>query len=61
MIALFTTKLTCRMGTHPSGPAVVEGTEGQTLQSWIAANPAALGAIAPLFGSDIPFLFKVIF
>ena len=48
-----------RMGTHPSGPAVVDGTEGQTLASWIAANPCALGSITPLFGTDIPFLFKV--
>ena len=48
-----------RMGTHPSGPAVVDGTEGQTLASWIAANPCALGTIAPLFGNDMPFLFKV--
>ena len=48
-----------RMGTHPSGPAVVDGTEGQTLASWIAANPCALGSIAPLFGNDMPFLFKV--
>ncbi|CAK0769933.1 hypothetical protein CVIRNUC_003717 [Coccomyxa viridis] len=48
------------MGTHPSGPAVVDGTEGQTLASWIAANPCALGSIAPLFGNDMPFLFKVL-
>ena len=46
------------MGTHPSGPATVEGSEGQSLSSWIGANPSALGAIGPLFG-DIPFLFKV--
>ena len=50
---------TCRMGTHPSGPATVEGAEGQTLSSWIAANPSALGSVSALFGSDIPFLFKV--
>ena len=52
---------TCRMGTHPSGPATVEGAEEQTLSSWIAANPSALGSVGPLFGSDIPFLFKVPF
>ncbi|CAL5220012.1 g1957 [Coccomyxa viridis] len=48
------------MGTHPSGPATVEGAEGQTLSSWIAANPSALGSVGSLFGSDIPFLFKVL-
>ena len=52
------TGLTRRMGTHPSGPATVEGAEGQSLSSWIEANPSVLGAIGPLFG-DIPFLFKV--
>lgn len=54
------TELTCRMGTHPSGPAIVEGAEGESLSSWIAANPSALGSIGPLFGNDIPFLFKVL-
>ena len=46
------------MGTHPSGPSVVAGTEGLTLKDWLAQNPAALGGACHVFGPDLPFLFK---
>ena len=48
-----------RMGSHPSGPAMVEGLEGVTLKEWLVSHSAALGDVPTLFGSDIPFLFKV--
>lgn len=48
-----------RMGTHPSGPAMIAGGEG-TLKDWIQAHPDALGdAVLKRFGHDLPFLFKV--
>lgn len=50
----------CRMGTHPSGPAVVSGTD-TTLKEWIQAHPEALGdAVLKRFGTDLPYLFKVL-
>jgi hypothetical protein len=55
--------LTCsclgRMGTHPTAPSTVAGSD-QTLGGWLAAHPQALGAVAERrFGADLPFLFKV--
>lgn len=48
------------MGTHPSGPAVISGTN-TTLRAWLDAHPEALGdAVAARFGSDLPYLFKVL-
>lgn len=48
-----------RMGTHPSGPAVIHGTN-TTLKQWIAQHPEALGEVVhKRFGDDLPYLFKV--
>lgn len=48
-----------RMGTHPSGPATVMGTEGTSLTQWLSTHASALGDAPLYFGNDIPFLFKV--
>lgn len=49
----------CRMGTHPSGPALISG-QDTTLKEWIQAHPEALGdAVLKRFGTDLPYLFKV--
>ncbi|KAF6259281.1 RmlC-like cupin domain-containing protein [Scenedesmus sp. NREL 46B-D3] len=48
------------MGTHPSGPAVISG-QDTTLKQWIEAHPEALGdAVLKRFGTDLPYLFKVL-
>lgn len=50
------------MGTHASGPSVLAST-GQTLSSWLADHPEALGdKVIEQFGSksELPFLFKVL-
>lgn len=48
------------MGTHPSGPAVITG-QDTTLKQWIQAHPEALGdAVLSRFGTDLPYLFKVL-
>eukprot|EP00878_Enallax_costatus_P031966 GHUV01035044.1.p1 GENE.GHUV01035044.1~~GHUV01035044.1.p1 ORF type:complete len:188 (+),score=39.30 GHUV01035044.1:91-654(+) len=48
------------MGTHPSGPAVISGHD-TTLKQWIQAHPEALGdAVLKRFGTDLPYLFKVL-
>ncbi len=53
------TRLPPRMGTHPSGPAVIAGS-GKTLASWIGEHPAALGdAVNQRFNGELPYLFKV--
>jgi hypothetical protein len=50
---------TFRVGTHPSGPALLP--DGTTLKSWVEAHPESLGAVVlKRFGTDLPFLFKVI-
>lgn len=51
------------MGTHESGPSFVlsVGSEDLTLKSWISQNPHVLGdKVLHKWGSDLPFLFKVI-
>ncbi len=48
------------MGTHPSGPSIVSDGNGMTLKEWIAAHPGVLGDAQPVFGLDLPFLFKVL-
>ena len=48
-----------RMGTHPSGPSIVSDGDRVTLKEWIAAHPGVLGDAQPVFGLDLPFLFKV--
>ncbi|KIY92119.1 mannose-6-phosphate isomerase [Monoraphidium neglectum] len=47
------------MGTHPSGPAVISGSD-TTLRAWLEQHPEALGeAVAARFGGELPYLFKV--
>ena len=54
------------MGTHPSGPAVIAGSDGTTLAAWLKEHPEALGAaVRARFGgagagADLPYLFKVL-
>lgn len=48
------------MGTHPSGPAFIKGTN-TPLHTWILENPDVLGeATRNTFGSNLPFLFKIL-
>jgi mannose-6-phosphate isomerase len=48
------------MGAHGSGPSRL-AKSGQTLDSWLAQNPLALGSeVLRNFGSELPFLFKVL-
>lgn len=64
------------MGTHDSGPSflvpsehksngnlsVEFGSHGESLKSWISKNPSVLGEkVVQRWGSDLPFLFKVLF
>jgi len=51
-----------RMGTHPSGPSVIEGgdLDGKTLLEAITENPEVLGSALGVFGTTLPFLFKVL-
>lgn len=59
------------MGTHDSGPSflvnhheigVVDGSECETLKSWLSRNPNVLGdKVLKKWGCDLPFLFKVRF
>lgn len=54
------------MGTHPSGPSTLAEPAGAaagevaTLGQLLARRPDLLGASAAEFGSDLPFLFKVL-
>lgn len=53
------------MGTHPSGPAVISGSDGKTLKAWLGDHPEALGAatrqrFGATGGVDLPYLFKVL-
>lgn len=48
------------MGTHPTCPSKVKGTN-QTLADWISEHPESLGeSVRGTFGSQLPFLFKVL-
>jgi mannose-6-phosphate isomerase class I len=48
------------MGTHPSGPSKLL-LSGQDLKQYLAERPERLGeAVRRHFGSDLPFLFKVL-
>lgn len=50
----------CRMGTHPSGPAMLAAASDTCLQDWLESHPEALGtAVRAKFGVKLPFLFKV--
>jgi mannose-6-phosphate isomerase len=50
------------VGTHPSGPArLAEGPDaGTPLIALLRDRPELLGAAAPRFGADLPFLLKVL-
>eukprot|EP00887_Chlorella_sp_A99_P008092 scaffold12.g8092.t1 len=52
------------MGTHPSAPAMLAPGAGpyagQPLLALLRDHPELLGAAAPTFGADLPFLFKVL-
>lgn len=49
-----------RMGTHPSGPAMLAAASDICLQDWLESHPEALGpAVCSRFGVKLPFLFKV--
>ena len=48
------------MGTHPSGPSKLL-LSGQDLKQYLAERPELLGeAVHSYFGSDLPFLLKVL-
>ncbi|XP_049269649.1 mannose-6-phosphate isomerase [Rhipicephalus sanguineus] len=48
------------MGTHPSCPSQVRGTD-KTLASYITEHPECLGSsVRAVFGVHLPFLFKVL-
>ncbi|XP_075747370.1 mannose phosphate isomerase [Rhipicephalus microplus] len=48
------------MGTHPSCPSQVRGTD-KTLASYITEHPECLGSgVRAVFGVQLPFLFKVL-
>ncbi|CAN7997566.1 unnamed protein product, partial [Ixodes hexagonus] len=48
------------MGTHPTRPSKIKGTE-QTLADWILEHPESLGeGVRGTFGGQLPFLFKVL-
>ncbi|KAL4435203.1 hypothetical protein ABPG77_001885 [Micractinium sp. CCAP 211/92] len=50
------------MGTHPSAPSLLadNGYTGQPLLALLRDRPQLLGAALPVFGCDLPFLFKVL-
>ncbi|KAM7268286.1 hypothetical protein ACFE04_010452 [Oxalis oulophora] len=50
------------MGTHDSGPSYIDVSQQLTLKDWIMKNPDfALGQkVVDKWGSDLPFLFKVL-
>ena len=51
----------CRMGTHPSGPAMLATDPTTSLQEWLEQHSQALGAtVLERFGLKLPFLFKVL-
>jgi mannose-6-phosphate isomerase len=48
------------MGTHPSGPALIDGTQ-IPLSSWLRENPTAVGYVPSGYTADsLPFLLKVL-
>ena len=48
------------MGTHPSGPSMISGTN-ESLLSYLQANNDSLGEKEKqVFGTDLPFLFKAL-
>lgn len=48
------------MGTHPSCPSKIRGTD-KTLASYITEHPECLGgSVRAIFGAQLPFLFKVL-
>jgi mannose-6-phosphate isomerase class I len=48
------------MGTHPSGPSLLEETN-IPLSEWLRENQGAVGYVPPGYQSDsLPFLLKVL-
>jgi mannose-6-phosphate isomerase len=48
------------MGTHPSGPALLEGTD-TFLLDWLKDKPEAIGTVPNGYPkNDLPFMFKVL-
>jgi len=47
------------MGTHENGPSYLKDTN-VSLQKYIQENTKVLGDTIQMFGSDLPFLFKVL-
>ncbi|XP_066941612.1 mannose-6-phosphate isomerase [Macrobrachium rosenbergii] len=48
------------MGTHPSGPSVLKGSE-VNLDKYISEHPEVLGSpVTKMFQNQLPFLFKVL-
>lgn len=49
-----------RMGTHPSGPAKLDGKD-ELLSDWLKANATAVGFVPSGYvADDLPYLFKVL-
>jgi mannose-6-phosphate isomerase class I len=48
------------MGTHPSGPALIDGTD-VPLSAWLHEHPAAVGYVPSGYTAEsLPFLLKVL-
>jgi len=47
------------MGTHPNGQATIRQT-GELLKTYLQKNPSSLGKSQKHFGSELPFLLKVL-
>lgn len=53
-------EITSRMGTHSSGPAMINGTD-IPLSDWLHENQTAVGYVPSAYSSDsLPFLLKVL-
>ena len=51
--------MSCRMGTHPSGPSTLANSAVMLL-TWLEQHPETLGhVVLKRFGCELPFLFKV--
>ena len=51
--------VSCRMGTHPSGPSTLANSDVMLL-TWLEQHPETLGhLVLKRFGCELPFLFKV--
>ena len=58
--SLFDSLFLVRMGTHSSGPALIDGTNYH-LSDWLQQNPSAVGYVPGGYSSDsLPFLLKIL-